>query len=216
MSDGVEQLADLMSGGPPAVSFDTGMVAAAVDATHVLVDLGERTATVFVPATLAGAAGVGAFVRVQVQENSYVLDSVLSNPSAGLVPIGTVILWFGSSVPTGWLKLDGSTYSSATYPLLYAHLGSTTLPDARDRFPRGASGSAAAKSTGGSETIAEGQMPTHTHAVGNIGIGTIQEGASGSTSVYYPSGASSNTTSAGNDEDYWPRYLAVHWLIKAA
>lgn len=215
MTDQVEVLAELIAAPVPAAVFDTGLVAQVVDTSHVLVDLGERSVTVFVPGTLAGAAGVGAFVRVSVQENSYVLDSVLSSGSAGLVPVGTVIFWFGSGTPPyPWLKLDGSTYSSTTYPLLYAHLGSTTLPDARDRFPRGASTSAAAKSTGGSETITEGQMPLHTHVISNIGIGGFPAGSG--VSAYYPSGASSNTSSAGNDEDYWPRYLAIHWLIKAA
>ena len=212
----VDVLAEAMSGatGP---SFDTGLVATVVDASHIEVDLGERTVTAFVPATLAGAPGVGAFVRVSVQENTYVLDSVLSSPSAGMVPVGAVIMWAGSSLPTGWLKLDGSTYSSTTYPLLYAILGSTTLPDLRDRLPRGASGSAAVKSTGGSTAIAEANLPSHTHTVSNIGIGTIKEPASGSNvSVYYPSGATSNTGATGSGTAYWQPYVALHYLIKAA
>ena len=81
MSD-VEDLATLIAAPVPSAVFDTGLVAQVLDGSHVLVDLGERTATVFVPGSLAGAAAVGAFVRVQVQENSYVLDSVLSAASA--------------------------------------------------------------------------------------------------------------------------------------
>lgn len=221
MADETQVLAELIAGPVAAVSFDTGTVAAAVDASHVLVDLGERTVTVFVPATLAGAAGVGAFVRVQVQENSYLLDSVLSGGSAGLVPVGTVIMWLGSSVPAGWLKLDGSTYSSSTYPLLYAHLGSTTLPDWRDRVPMGASGTKSAKSTGGnaSLTLGANELPSHTHTVSNIGIGAVKEPASGTNvNVYYPSGGTSNVSNTGTGASFsiLNPYLATHYLIKAA
>ena len=47
------------------------------------------------------------------------------------VPIGTIIPRVSSSttVPTGWLVCDGSTFSSTDYPDLYTLLGSTTLPD---------------------------------------------------------------------------------------
>lgn len=221
-----------MSVAAAAATFDTGTVSAVVDASHVEVDLGDKTVTVSVPASLLGAAGVGAFVRVAVQERTCVLDSVLSNPAAGLVPVGCVIMWAGSSVPTGWLRLDGSTYSSTTYPLLYAVLGSTTLPDMRDRLPRGASTGAAVKSTGGSTTITEANLPAHTHSLGghthtisNIGIGTLKEPDTGtSKSIYYPSGASSATSgpssdtsgSAGSGAAYWQPYVALHYLIKAA
>jgi microcystin-dependent protein len=59
----------------------------------------------------------------------------------------------------------GGSFSGATYPELAAVLGSTTLPDLRDRVPVGVSGSKAVKSAGGSATAALGwsNVPQHVH-----------------------------------------------------
>ena len=46
-------------------------------------------------------------------------------------------MWATTSIPTGYLLCDGSTYSSVTYPDLFAVLGTTTLPDFRGKFARG-------------------------------------------------------------------------------
>lgn len=63
-------------------------------------------------------------------------------------PVGAVTMFAGSSAPTGWLLLDGSAVSRATYSELFAIIsttygvgdGSTTfnLPDTRGIFVRGA------------------------------------------------------------------------------
>ena len=53
------------------------------------------------------------------------------------VNIGDIVMSLGTS-RSGALLLDGSTFSGVTYPLLAAFLGSTTLPDMRGYFPRGA------------------------------------------------------------------------------
>ena len=67
-------------------------------------------------------------------------DSILTLAGAQLVPAGTIVQFAGASAPTGWFLCDGSTKSQATYPELYAVLGTTygtdtggnfTLPDGR-------------------------------------------------------------------------------------
>jgi hypothetical protein len=50
---------------------------------------------------------------------------------------GSITMWPTVSAPAGYLICDGSTYNSATYPSLFAVLGTTTLPDFRDKFARG-------------------------------------------------------------------------------
>lgn len=47
---------------------------------------------------------------------------------------GQVVSWHSATTPKGCLALDGSTFSSVTYPGLFAVLGTTTLPDDRGRF----------------------------------------------------------------------------------
>ncbi|WP_425336414.1 phage tail protein [Synechococcus elongatus] len=52
------------------------------------------------------------------------------------LPIGAIVPWPVSTPPVNWLVLDGSSFSGASFPLLAAALGTTTLPDLRDTYPR--------------------------------------------------------------------------------
>ena len=54
------------------------------------------------------------------------------------VPIGCMMMWPSNTPPAGWLRCDGSTFNGTNYPKLATVLGSTTLPDMRGVFPRGA------------------------------------------------------------------------------
>jgi microcystin-dependent protein len=54
-----------------------------------------------------------------------------------LQPVGMVIAYYGTSAPSGWLICDGSAFSVAVYPKLYAVLGSGYTPDLRGAFVRG-------------------------------------------------------------------------------
>lgn len=63
-------------------------------------------------------------------------------------PTGSVILYAGSSAPSGWLFCDGSAVSRTTYAALFAAIGTTfgagdgsttfNLPDTRGKTPIGA------------------------------------------------------------------------------
>lgn len=95
---------------------------------------------------------------------------------------------FAGAAPSGWLVCDGSAVSQATYPDLYAALGTTwgpdaggnfTLPDLRGLSPLGAgTGSAvpglSARSVGdygGSEThsLTAAETGPHTHSITDPG-----------------------------------------------
>jgi microcystin-dependent protein len=90
------------------------------------------------------------------------------------VPIGTVLDYAGSTVPTGYLECDGSAVSRTTYPLLYAAIGTTwgagdgsttfNLPNLGGRACIG-KGSRNVGNTGGSEThtLTSDEMPSHCH-----------------------------------------------------
>lgn len=61
---------------------------------------------------------------------------------------GTILPWAGPNVPAGYLACDGSTYSSSTYPQLFAAIGTSwgsggsgtfNVPDLRDCTPIGVS-----------------------------------------------------------------------------
>jgi microcystin-dependent protein len=108
------------------------------------------------------------------------------------VPSGVIAMWSGSiaSIPSGWVLCDG--------------LNST--PDLRDRFIVGAGNTYAVADTGGADsvTLAETNLPSHTHSVSGT---TASDGAhthnvSGNTSntgAHSHSGSTSNTGSHGHN-----------------
>jgi len=72
------------------------------------------------------------------------------NNNSYAVPVGCIISFSGSTVPTGFLLCDGSEVSKAIYADLYSIVGDTygtatntnkfKLPDLRDKFVQGANG----------------------------------------------------------------------------
>lgn len=110
----------------------------------------------------------------------------------GLVP-GIVVPYAGSAAPTGWLLCYGQVEAQATYPALYAVIGTIygsdaggnfTLPDLRGRVVAGQDdmgGSSANRltnqtggvegdtlgATGGAEThtLTTAQLASHTHTI---------------------------------------------------
>jgi microcystin-dependent protein len=107
----------------------------------------------------------------------------------GAVPTGSIMIWPGSTAPTGWLLCDGTAYSTTTYAALYAVLSTTygsgtgtfRVPDIRGNVVVGLDGTDATFSTrgatGGEKThsIVTAELPAHNHAVGTL---TIASGGS--------------------------------------
>ena len=52
-------------------------------------------------------------------------------------PVGTVIMYYGTTAPDGYLVCDDSPFSATDYPRLYALLGAARTPDLRGAFVRG-------------------------------------------------------------------------------
>ena len=122
---------------------------------------------------------------------SAVTSSLDYKVATGLVPVGVISAYAGSSAPSGWLLCFGQAVSRSDYSTLFTALsttygsgdGSTTfnLPDLRGRVPAGVDnmgGSAASRltstvltasntlgATGGSQThtLSSAEMPSHTH-----------------------------------------------------
>ena len=74
------------------------------------------------------------------------LDSIYA-PLNGVVPAGTIVMWGGSTAPSGWLLCNGSIVSRTTYSALFKAIGTTYgsgngsttfgLPNFKRRFPLG-------------------------------------------------------------------------------
>ena len=131
----------------------------------------------------------------------------------------------GTTVPDNWLKCNNGTFSSSTYPELYAVLGnSTQLPDFRGRFPLGVGKSDSPRSTnhtlkseGGEEShiLTIDEMPSHSHDI------TYREGEEqGNNNTYSDlggTGVTDSTEEEGGDDPHnnMPPFYTVNFIIKA-
>jgi hypothetical protein len=68
--------------------------------------------------------------------------SITAKSVGGGVPVGGIIIWAKSTNPTEgvWLDCNGQAFSAATYPELYAALGTTVVPNYAGMFLRGYGG----------------------------------------------------------------------------
>lgn len=118
----------------------------------------------------------GAGVSVTSGTDEAIVTITGSAGSATSAPSGTVVMFAGPTAPTGWLLCDGSTVSIATYPNLFAAIGTTyggngtsnfALPNMTDRMPSGTSASRTPGAVGGSATasVAVANLPPHTHSI---------------------------------------------------
>lgn len=140
---------------------------------------------------------------------------------ASALPIGSMMPFPKGVVPPGFLEVDGSVFSIATYPDLASYLGTTfnkgnepaghsRLPESRGEFFRGwdhGRGIDAGRALG---SYQEDELKSHSHA---LSTGAASGGVtltSGSNNI----GGSSTSGKTGGVETR-PRNLAVMWCIKA-
>ena len=116
-------------------------------------------------------------------DNALPTEQAVREALTSLIPAGTMILFGGTSTPSGWFWCDGSAYSRTTYAALFAAIGTTwgvgdgsttfNVPDLRGRAPIGVGqGSGLTNRTLGSKLGEEGhantlaENGTHTHTGG--------------------------------------------------
>lgn len=138
-------------------------------------------------------------------------------PPGGEVPVGTIVMWEGTSAPSGWSFCDGS--------------GGT--PDLRNKFVVGAGSTYSVGATGGEDTnslsahshtgaashahSASGSVAAGAAASINTGTGTNMAASTHthSASVSLASGStSSGNNSVGLSMDNRPPYYTVAFIVK--
>ncbi len=169
------------------------------------------------------------------------IEALLKNMSA--LPVGAMVPFPKGTVPAGFLEVDGSVQSAATYPDLAAYLGTTfntggegagnfRLPESRGEFLRGwdhGRGVDAGRTLGSSQTDAlqniTGESSTFPNAFSAplSSLGAFRTNARGNL----PPGLSNGGTWTSSSIDFdasrvartstetRPRNLAVMWCIKA-
>lgn len=147
-------------------------------------------------------------------------------------PLGTILPFGSSTIPTGWLLCDGTAISRTTYSELFAVIGesfgvgdgSTTfnLPDMREAVPKGAG---LTGHTVGAHVDADGlavgeflddRIQDHNHSVTsqNVGSGALSAGVdhSSGTISYYTNKIGDIGRSGATTE---VKSVGVNYIIKA-
>lgn len=152
--------------------------------------------------------------------------------------LGVIVPIFVETIPDTMLLCDGSTHSKDDFPQLWEVLPSAfksgsdfTLPDLRERFLLGASGSYPEADTGGSfdVTLDVTQMPSHSHtnfphshgeiiavpALGEISPGVPFPSATPSAGTTSPASITIDNTGGDQPHDNTPPYFAVRYVMIA-
>lgn len=156
------------------------------------------------------------------------LNTIVNTTIPAVIPVGTIIMYGGTTAPTGWLLCNGQ--STTGYTTLAALVGAT-VPDLMGRAPIGYGTSADAGITArttigakvGTEThaLTEAQMPAHTHNISPamiVGGGHVNSPSTGT--AYSPVGDSPSSavsitsTGSGTAHPNMQPSTVVNFIIK--
>ncbi len=164
----------------------------------------------------------------------YVLSGGVIGGGGGNAPIGSVMIWHGSTAPTGYLICDGSEYGRNSYPDLYDALGvdyqinaeQFKVPDFRGLVPIGAGEHQDTNSKSNTFTLGTeygeyehtqtlSEMPNHAHGLTQ---GYVTEGQSAGYARTGFDGASGLSGTAGEGQPFniMQPSLAINFIIKAS
>lgn len=137
--------------------------------------LGVGTNTHVLQADSTATNGIkwGQVATAGIADDAVTLDKLADAVINKLVPVGTITAYGGASAPTGWLLCNGDAIN-VSYTTLIALVGANT-PDLRGKFLLGKTASGTGSTllgTGGSTTIAEANLPAHSHGVGTLALST--------------------------------------------
>ena len=142
------------------------------------------------------------------------------NTIAVTTPVGSVIAYAGTSIPSGWLECNGANVSRITYNALFSVIGTLygvgngsttfTLPDLRGEFIRGFDNGRGVDTSRSIGSWQDDSFESHTHTVNSsAGLGD----STGGTNTVQQS-AGSMTTSATGGTETRPRNVAMYYIIK--
>ncbi len=154
-----------------------------------------------------------------------------ASSTAAALPAGSMTMYGGSTLPSGWLECDGSAVSRTTYAALFTAVGTTwgagdgsttfNLPDLRSRSPVGAGqGSGLTNrvlgTTGGAEThvLATAEIPAHTHTQGADYTGGSGFYNSGNLGIYLVANIATGSTGGGGAHANMQPWAAPKFMIK--
>lgn len=147
----------------------------------------------------------------------------LAGSSGSGLPLGTILPLYTSSVPTGYLPCDGSTFDASEFPALYGLLGTNVLPDLREVTLVGA-GQNTTNTIASHDVYTIGQfkddqLQSHTHNqvcfTPNTNLGSCPSFQGGDGYKWtYPTKATTTNTGRSGDTTHG-KQTGVNYVIKA-
>jgi len=189
-----------------AISANIAITFPAVGSYYTVFNLTSNTSafTITLQTTVAGGRSIG----LPPADPTDIMTDGTNVRFHNLSHVGTYWDYAGSSVPAWvsactippYLNCDGTSFSSATYPILATILGGTTLPDARGRArsvlnqttsrllstKNGVDGETLLAGGGGTTTLSSINLPNTSFPVtdpGHTHIERVDNGGSGTTSI---------------------------------
>lgn len=140
------------------------------------------------------------------------VDSV-ATITAARVPAGTIVMWGGSTPPSGWLECNGQSTASA--PNLVPIYG-TNVPDLRGEFVRGWDGSPGrgVDPGRGIRTYQGQSIQPHTHTVASGGQQNNTTGSRYTGNADGINNLGSQTTGSAGSTETRPRNFSLMFIIK--
>lgn len=179
------------------------------------------------------AASTGGSYTAAAGDHRHALDP--AGAAAVVLPAGVTLAWPSATLPSGgWLWANGQAVSRATYPELFANIGTTwgagngtttfNVPNITGKFISGAGGSRAVLGSGGGQdswTLTVAQMPAHRHGLGGD-EGFRWVGSTPSTLRLATSGTGTEVSITNHDlkgggasHPTLPIYVAMNHIVKA-
>ncbi|KGA77625.1 phage tail fiber repeat family protein [Yersinia enterocolitica] len=128
-----------------------------------------------------------------------------------LVPIGIPLPYPLATPPTGFLKVNGSSFSAATYPKLALAYPSGVLPDLRGEFIRGFDDGRGVRADQNLLGWQGDGIQSHNHGLSNFEIRGL---TGGPTPGWFTSVNGLSTSDSGGDETR-PRNIAFNYIVRA-
>jgi microcystin-dependent protein len=155
-------------------------------------------------------------------------SGALSFATVGGVLTGSIVMYGSGTIPTGYLECNAQAVSRSTYADLFAVIGTTfgvgdgsttfNVPDLRDNFPVGVSGTKALATKAGSNTatLATTNLAAHSHTyqATNYTAAQANTDAVQGRQTAYQETKNTGSTGSGTAFNTFPPYIALTFIIK--